>query len=75
MDTTTFAERVAATVTSLAEAHGITDVDLAARTNIPRTTLQRRLKDGNFTSVQLVKVAAALGTTATSITANAENAA
>lgn len=44
---------------------------LADETLIPYTTLTRRLKDGNFTAVELFKIAATLGLTPASFVQDA----
>jgi hypothetical protein len=49
---------------------GVNEAADAAR--VPRTTFKRHLENGNFDSFELVRVAHALGTTASAIYASAE---
>jgi len=56
-------ERIAAQITALREAQGISETRLADNAAIPRTTFKRRLIDpDSFTLAELERVAGALGT-------------
>lgn len=50
-----------------------TQVQLSELSGIPRTTLQRRLLDGDFTVSELSRVASVLGTTPDAILAAASD--
>lgn len=49
------------------QAQGKSVKGFAAEVNIARTTLERRLKDGDFKSLELAAVARALGTTVSAL--------
>jgi transcriptional regulator with XRE-family HTH domain len=68
------AASVASVVTERLKAEGFTQVSLADKSGIPRTTLQRRLSDGDFTVSELARVARALRTTPDELVSRAHNA-
>ena len=70
MDSTEYAAAVAAKVEKAMRQAGESHASLAAKTGIPRTTLQRRLTSGGvhpFNVRELRDIAQALGTTASEL--------
>lgn len=65
---------LAAVVTATMQEHGLTLRDLADQAAIPTTTLHRTLQGGRaFTVPELQRIAKALGTTAPTLMAQAED--
>ena len=57
----TFCQTVASNTREAQKSASVTTSELARRVEMPRTTLRRRLNDGNFIITDLFRVAWALG--------------
>lgn len=68
----TTAAKLAAVVADALEQSGISDRQAAEQAAIPRTTLTRKLRTGDFTVREIESIAAVLGTTASDLMGRAE---
>lgn len=64
MGITDYATQIAQNVTAELKRQELPGYILAERVAMPQSTMQRRLKDGNFTVTELHRIAVALGTDA-----------
>ena len=70
---TSTAARLAAVIADALKESRISDRQAAEDTAIPRTTLTRKLRNGDFTVREIEALADLLGTTATALVALAED--
>jgi hypothetical protein len=73
MDTDNIAHGVAEAVTELQREAHLTQAQVSDRAPMPRTTLQRRLVDGNFTVLELGLIARVFGVTPEDIVSRASD--
>ena len=73
MDHTSTAARLATAVAAALQTAGLSLRQAEEQTGIPRTTLRRKLRTGAFTVPEIEALAAAAGTTAAALIAEAES--
>lgn len=67
--------RMAQVVTAALEDAGLSERQASELAAIPRTTLKRKMRTGDFTVTELAAIASAVGTTVAALAASAEDAA